>query len=145
MNLRVAAPVLAIALSLVPAFARAASLQLQGLCASQARAAFKSGGWETGPLAGFINHYDDTSNKCFVAILFTTSGGESLWRNVIVIDANEGTTYATYFGHTVSNKEYVEATPMECRVTNQSGEDIQCHSNAEFDKMIYDKFGLNLK
>jgi hypothetical protein len=145
MNLRVAAPVLSIALSLTPTFVRAASLQLQGLCASQARAAFRSGGWETQPLAGFINHYDENSNKCFIAILSTTNSGETILRNTIVFDANEGTTYATYAWHSMPNKKYWEVSPVDCSVTTLTGEEVQCHSNDEFDQLIHGNFGVTLK
>src|SRR5271163_2069610 len=67
------------ALLLIPYSVRAASLELQGLCAAQAREAFKSGGWDAQPLAAFVNHYDDASNKCFVAIRNTQTFGATTW------------------------------------------------------------------
>lgn len=145
MNLHLAAPVLSIALSLTPLFVQAASLQLQGLCASQARAAFKSGGWETQPLASFINHYDENSNKCFIAILSTTNMGGTIWRNTVVFDANEGTTYANYSWHSMPNKKYFEVSPVDCTVTKLSGEEVRCQSSEDFDQLIRGNFGLILK
>ena len=60
---------MALLLALTGASANAATLELQGQCAAQARKMFELDGIAAGkPTAAYVNHYDEKSNKCFVAI-----------------------------------------------------------------------------
>ncbi len=134
MNLRFANAILFLLLSMAPFSARSASLKVQGLCASQARAAFESKGWAANATASFVDHYDDASNKCFAAFKSVAVKGKITWTSIFVTDANDGTVYANNMGR--------DSKPFVCNVRTVSGKLLICHSNDEFYKLIHSQFGL---
>jgi hypothetical protein len=94
------------------------------------------------PMAAFVNHYDENSNKCFMAIQDMEAGG---WDRRWVVDAFEGINYASYEWHPDKVKKFWEVPPVSCSVKTLAGDEIQCHSDDEFDELIHRNFGVTLK
>jgi hypothetical protein len=109
-----------------------ASLELQDMCAKQARKAYEADRLEMpsmytkSGMASFTNHYNVKLNKCFIDIGSMASG--SSWEEVK--DAFESKVYATYIWSDVDNK------PIHCEVLSLSGETKQCKSADEFQSLI---------
>jgi len=130
--------------------ANAASLELQGQCARQARTFFKQEGLATKDetiSTDFVNHYDETSGKCFIGIKHSyqtqTDKGYVIWTQELVMDAFEGISYADYLSN--NDKIYWKYQPISCYIKKPSGERIDCHSTDEFDALIHTNFGVILE
>ena len=114
------------------------TLDLQEKCARGARAAFKAGGWETNPLAGFTNHYNAKMGKCFVQIadIDTRTSPGTTWIGKRLSDAFEGKVYGEYNWQSSETKKAWEVRPVECYVMIPSGERKSCESAEEFDALV---------
>ena len=139
------APKLALLLALTGASANAATLELQGQCAAQARKMFELDGLAGKPTAAYVNHYDEKSNKCFVAIQETRMDGDTVWTSETVLDAFEGIDYANYMWRSEKNKKYREIPPLVCSIKTPAGDKTECRSDDEFDELIHRNFGLTFK
>jgi hypothetical protein len=118
---------------------RSATLARREKCARQADEVFKSGGWDKQALAGYINHFNDALNKCFILINSTTSDEKSpgvVFRNSGVSDAFEGTDYAQYIWRSEAGKKYWEVKPFLCSVITQAGDTKHCASEDEYNELI---------
>lgn len=144
-DMSIAAPSLALLLALAGASANAATLELQGECAAQARKMFDSEGLSGKPMAAYVNHYDEKSNKCFVAIQQTKMDGDTVWTSETVRDAFEGIDYADYMWRSEKNKKYREIPPLACSIKTPAGDKTECRSDDEFDELIHRNFGLTFK
>ena len=115
---------------------KAANLDLQAKCSSQARTAFKEMGWDKQPFADYTNHYQQKLNKCFVQVSDYKAERGSARIHRTVQDAFEGKGYAEYYWINNSAKKYSEVKPVLCKVTLLSGEEKVCSSTEEFDSLI---------
>lgn len=71
---------------------KATALELQEKCARQAKAYFDANTWGPYQHAGFANHYDAASNKCFVLVnVIDNSKAGHVSQNLLLSDAFEGT------------------------------------------------------
>jgi hypothetical protein len=113
---------------------KAASLNLQGKCADQARKEFKENGWDRESVAGFTNHYNAQFNRCFVLIEITKGAPPSNAKSLL--DAYEGKQYGDYFWINSQGKKYWEVQPVVCKATMPSGEERNCQSEEEFYDLI---------
>jgi|SRR5271167_1851800 len=90
---------------------------------------------EKGKVADYESHYSAKVDKCFIHIQ-DTSGTEPRWTSQTVFDAFEGKGYGVYVWHNDRAKKYWEVPPVECEVTQPSGDKRACHSDDEFTEMV---------
>jgi Tfp pilus assembly protein PilV len=115
---------------------KAATFDRQEKCAQQARAEYRSDGWEKRETAGFTDHFNSKLNKCFMEIEDTDVKQGTLITTRTLSDAFEGKVYANYIWSSDKKKKYWEVPPVQCKVTLPSGEKKLCHSSDEFDELI---------
>ncbi len=104
------------------------SLDLQENCARGAREEFSSEHWVSD--AGFTNHYNGKLNRCFM---------ETRW-----LEARKAGPYPGQYAHrSLEKKDFGrfdyklgELTPLECKVTLPSGEEVKCNSSDEYETLI---------
>jgi hypothetical protein len=109
----------------------------QERCAEQARKTFDDLGYKKKPSAGYENHYNETMNKCFIAISDTEpSTAGAFFTSRMVFDALEGKTYGEYMWRSDKKKKFWEVPPFMCRVTSPSGEQHRCQSDEEFKELL---------
>ncbi len=120
----------------------AAELQSQKLCAEQAEHVFETAGFDSDQMATYINHFDEGANKCFVLLHFLRVDNEGISVFKSVVDAFEGTEYASYEKHIDVKQDVLRVKPMVCKVTPIHGEEIDCSSVDEFNQLLKDKFGI---
>ena len=114
------------------------NLDLQQKCAAQAHTQFVQSGFEKQAMAGYVNHYNEKANSCFMVISSTdtrTSPGR-IFTNLMLLDAFEGKVFGNYAWQSDPAKKYWENPPFMCDVTLPSGEKKQCKSDAEFRELI---------
>lgn len=98
------------------------------------------------PVAGFVNHYDEHLNKCFVAINSSyRKVGDEYCDETIVLDAFERSIYGTYLWCSNMTRKYWEVPPVSCYVRLASGLKLTCSSDDEFNNLIEQYFGVSLK
>lgn len=125
-----------------------ASLTQQKMCADQAKKAFDDAGVST-KSKGYIDshfnsHFDAKANVCYVGVYTATTldGGKTMFDNVVVFDAFEGRTYASYSWHSDAVKKFWEVKPLECSVKPRGMNEISCASSDEFNSLIDKYFGI---
>ena len=106
---------------------------------------FNEDGWSNRLMAVYVNHYDQDSNKCFIALQYEQMFGDTIWIYETVMDAFEGIVYASYSWHDDKVKKYWEVPPVSCSIKTLTGYEAQCHSDGEFDELIHRNFGVTLK
>jgi hypothetical protein len=88
-------------------------------------------------MAGYENHYNETMNKCVIAISDTEpSAGGTFYTSRTVFDAIEGKTYGEYIWQSDKVKKFWEVAPLMCRVTDANGEEHKCKSDDEFKQLL---------
>ena len=117
---------------------KAASLDVQAKCAQQARVVFSESGLspKKDALAGYTDHYNQRLNKCFVKLNSMEATGKAAITYMLVQDAFEGKQYAEYYGSHMPGRPTDDATPNVCTITQQGGEEKECHSSKEFEESI---------
>ena len=117
---------------------KAASLDVQAKCAQQARVVFNESGLspKKDALAGYTDHYNQGLNKCFVKLNSMEATGKAAITYMLVQDAFEGKQYAEYYGSHMPGRPTDDATPNVCTITQQGGEEKECHSSKEFEESI---------
>jgi hypothetical protein len=129
----------------------APSLELQEKCAVQSRTEFKTEGWDKEQGTSYLNHYDPTLKKCFLEIeqtsvekfARTAKGHPVPFTSLMVSDAFEGRSYASYSWRNPEGKKYWDVAPAVCTVTfPASGEQQTCQSKEEFDALVAQAFGI---
>ena len=116
--------------------AKAANLDMQGKCASQARIEFRNEGFERerNGTASFLNHYNSKLNKCFMLVTDNTfyKNGTIVIMNLLT-DAFE----VKGFGECVSVRGPNRMpAPTTCWVLGETGEKKQCSSETDFDSLV---------
>jgi hypothetical protein len=114
--------------------AKGATLEYQEKCARQAAEVFKADGWEKESMAGFENHYNEKTNKCFV--LESNISLQTGMTSRHLFDAFERKNLANYTWIPHKGKKYWEVSPFECDVTLPSGEKKACDSSEQFEDLI---------
>ena len=117
---------------------KAASLDVQAKCAQQARVVFSESGLspKKDALAGYTDHYNQGLNRCFVRLNSIEVKGKAATTYILVQDAFEGKLYAEYYGSNTPGIPADAVTPNVCTITQQGGEEKECHSNKEFEESI---------
>ena len=132
------------------ALARSQTLDLQAMCATQARKAFQE--WEKDqnepkykssfPLvsADYQSHYNTKIKKCLVLIEANHSAtkNEQISTSVLLTDAFERRVYANYLWISRPNKMYWEVPPMTCELLPSLRDQKQCKTREEFDAFVAD-------
>jgi hypothetical protein len=118
--------------------AKTGNLDLQQKCAAQAHAQYVQSGWGKDPSAGFVNHYNEKMNSCFMVISSTDTkiSPGNVFMNFTLVDAFEGKVFGNYIWRSDPVKKYWEVKPFMCDITLPSGEKKVCHSDAEFKELI---------
>jgi hypothetical protein len=113
------------------------SFEYQERCSEQARKSFADLGYKEKKMAGYENHYNETMNKCVIAISDTEpSAGGTFYTSRTVFDAIEGKTYGEYIWQSDKVKKFWEVAPLMCRVTDANGEEHKCKSDDEFKQLL---------
>ena len=119
------------------ALSATASPDRQEKCTNQAREEFVRTKWE-GIRASFTSHYNTRQDKCLMEIENVgVSNVEEIYTNKLLVDAN-GREYAAYLEFSKNGDESGDLPPSICEVYLSSGEQIECHSSQEFDKLVED-------
>ena len=118
------------------AVTKTANLESQKKCADQAAVAFRESGFAKKSMAGYVNHYQQKLNKCFVHISNTDFENNVLVVYQNVSDAFESKLYGEYMWRNPERKKYSEVKPILCTVTLLSGEEKLCHSQEEFNELV---------
>ena len=109
---------------------------LVGLRRSLANVMFKEESWDKKPFASYTNHYQHTTNKCFIQIENTEVTNNTPATSIVVSDAFEGKTYGEFMWINSQRKKYWEVKPFMCKVTLPSGEEKYCYSREEFEELV---------
>jgi hypothetical protein len=117
-----------------PDRATKSSLELQAKCARQAATAFTTSGLK-GPFAGYVNHYSEKLDKCFVVMNETDSRSTpgSVFISKTLSDAFEGKTYGEFFLQRqvgTGKRQWIQ-----CYVIQPSGDEKPCESQGQFDRL----------
>ena len=115
------------------------SFELQARCDVAAKQYFirEWTGAAPGMDKDYTSHYNPDLRKCFITVktsqlqkagtLFTTKG---------VFDAVEGKTYGEYVWQSDPVKKYWEVAPIQCNGLTPDGDEVQCHSEGEFENLM---------
>ncbi len=86
--------------------------------------------------ARFTNHYNVKLDRCLIETFTLQLEVNSSIFTKDVSDAFEGKEFASYAWISRAGKKYWEVPPTMCLVTMPSGEEKNCSSEDEFDKLI---------
>jgi len=130
---------------ILSAGAQASTLTEQAICDAKAEQAFNKlllVQQMSKDSSGYISHYDEKNQLCFLGVETHTTGGLTIR---FVLDAIGGQTYASYTWGSHPTKKYWEVAPMECHVTTLAGQRLDCNNDDEFDELTRKNFGLFFK
>jgi hypothetical protein len=124
------------------------SLDLQALCAAQARKAFQeaerefnndpAGKLQTTVSSDYQSHYNTKLKKCLVLVEATRMLGSQSSTSVYLTDAFERRMYASYLWISRGNKKYWEVPPSTCELTPSLRQKKNCTTREEFDAFVAD-------
>ena len=127
-------------------FATAQTLDLQAMCATQARKTFQELEYEfksdsAGKMFATVsndyqNHYNTKIKKCLMLTEATRMLGNQSSTSVTLLDAFERRTYASYLWIARENKKYWEVPPMACELSASNRLKKNCTSREEFDAFV---------
>jgi hypothetical protein len=128
---------------------RTATLAQQKMCADQAKKVFDgldtgSGKYEDYTRYDYYSHYDPKMNVCYFMTVSYGIMKLNMGRGatLVVTDAFEGQTYASFLRLAKSGEADYEAKPMECSVKPQGQDEIVCHNQEEFEALVKKYFGV---
>jgi hypothetical protein len=111
---------------------KAASIELQGRCAAQARSLFTHS-YQALPVATFTNHYNATLNRCFLSLNTIEFSRDGTSRTSVIIDAFEGKELATLIARGKKGEGPNSSTTIRCDAILPTGQSLKCKSPAEFE------------
>jgi hypothetical protein len=124
------------------------SLDLQALCATQARKAFQEAELEykndpvgkmfTTVSSDYQSHYNTKLKKCLMLVDATRMVGDQSSTTVYLTDAFERRIYASYLWISQKGKKYWEVPPSTCELTPSLRQKKNCTTRAEFDTFVAD-------
>ena len=119
------------------------TLDLQAMCATQARKAFQD--WDAEAkgafgskrvMADYQSHYNTKIKKCLVLINTLDQVGNELLTDIHLLDAFERRYYASYGWSSKRGKKYWEVPPLICELIPSSRQKKICTTYEEFEAFV---------
>jgi hypothetical protein len=119
-------------------------LNLQAMCATQAKKAFQE--WlgdnkSQGPelISGdYSSHYNTTLGKCLMQIEATHSSNKQVSSSKLLMDAFERRVYASYLWISKEGKPFWGEEPEKCELNPSLRQTKNCNSEEEFKAFVAD-------